>query len=323
MNINAPIFVIGSYRSGTSIFAWCMGQHPNIVNLPETNWLAKLTLYVDELFRLGSINGRFSHLGLLNTSKKDFASGIGKCIDEYIKSTNPILIDLTESDSKGKNSEFRRRRSDSDTKSRWIDATPENSHYIYGLARMFSGARFIHLLRNPADVTRSLMKFSRIGASDYGTEEAFKTWLRLVTASVRVEKAFGDRNVLRILYEDLIDKPKDTLKRCLQFVNEDYSQDCIKPLAQRINSSETDQDNIEVDVSGKQAQTALAFYKEIIESGQHAGVPDSAMLDLLANDYARRIENLHNPVYVVSRGARLRLNELRQWLYQKWARIKQ
>ena len=76
-------------------------------------------------------------------------------------------------------------------------------------------------------------------------------------------------------------------------------------------------------MSGKQAQTALAFYKEMIERGQHAGVPDSAMLDSLANDYARRIENLHNPVYVVSRGARLRLNELRQWLYQKWAGIKQ
>src|SRR5204863_12735 len=37
--INKPIFVVGSPRSGTSILTWCLGQHPNIVPLPESGWI--------------------------------------------------------------------------------------------------------------------------------------------------------------------------------------------------------------------------------------------------------------------------------------------
>jgi len=34
-----PVFVVGMYRSGTSILTWALGQHPNLWALDETGWL--------------------------------------------------------------------------------------------------------------------------------------------------------------------------------------------------------------------------------------------------------------------------------------------
>ena len=48
--INKPIFVVGSPRSGTSILAWCLGHHPNIFPVPESNWMGDFAVNVaDEL----------------------------------------------------------------------------------------------------------------------------------------------------------------------------------------------------------------------------------------------------------------------------------
>src|SRR5258707_13348198 len=37
--LNKPILIVGAPRSGTSILAWCLGQHPNILPQEESNWL--------------------------------------------------------------------------------------------------------------------------------------------------------------------------------------------------------------------------------------------------------------------------------------------
>src|ERR1041384_604519 len=42
--INKPIFVVGSPRSGTSILTWCLGQHPNIFPVNESTGLGALAL---------------------------------------------------------------------------------------------------------------------------------------------------------------------------------------------------------------------------------------------------------------------------------------
>jgi hypothetical protein len=41
---NKPIFVVGSPRSDTSILSWCLGQHPNILVLPESVWMGDFAI---------------------------------------------------------------------------------------------------------------------------------------------------------------------------------------------------------------------------------------------------------------------------------------
>jgi hypothetical protein len=52
--MNRPIFVVGSPRSGTSILTWCLGQHPNIIPLPESSWMGQFAIDVAISYNIGS-----------------------------------------------------------------------------------------------------------------------------------------------------------------------------------------------------------------------------------------------------------------------------
>lgn len=258
---NNPVFIVGSYRSGTSIFCWCLGQHPNLVNLPETNWLARLGIDLENLYRLGTVNGKYSHLEQAGLSQDDFYRLFGEGVDRLMQATNPALIAQTPDPGKSKR-HFPRRRFPDDPKHRWVDATPENSHYIYPLSKMFPGAKFIHLLRNPHDVASSLMKFSRTGARDYEHDEAYRTWTRLTRAALMGERGLGRERVLRLRYEDFTSSPEASFREAFAFLGEKYSPACLEPLESRINSSEIGPEGVQRDESTAAAREADQLYRE-------------------------------------------------------------
>jgi hypothetical protein len=288
----SPVFVVGSYRSGTSIFCWCLGQHSNIVNLPETNWLARLGLDVDNLYRLGTVNGHFSHLSQAAVSREDFYRLFGEGVDHLMRAANPALIELTERKVKG---EMHRRRSPDDPKRRWADATPENSHYIYPLSRLFPAARFIHLLRNPHDVARSLMRFSRTGGRDYDHDEAYRTWTRLTRAAWLGERALGRANMLQVRYEDFTGNPQQAFRRVLAFLGENYSADVLKPLDNKINSSEVEKDSVPVDVSTDAAREAEQLYHEMSAAPENPEQGDHGAYAQMQREFEDRCRHIQMP----------------------------
>jgi hypothetical protein len=271
-----PVFVVGSYRSGTSIFCWCLGQHPNLVNLPETNWLARLSVDLDELYRLATVNGEFSHLGAVGASRDEFYRLMGEGVEHLMQVTNLLMIERAEQ--KETRGAMLRRLSPHDPKRRWVDATPENSHYVYGLAKLFPGARFIHLLRDPDDVTRSLMHFARTGsnARNYPEDEGYRTWMRLTQASFKAEQALGSARMMRLRYEDLIGTPEASLRRVLAFIGEGYNADCLKPLDLKINSSEVDRGSVKLERTSAAAREAEVLYREILAAPVPAPEGDTA-----------------------------------------------
>ena len=305
---HSPVFVVGSYRSGTSIFCWCLGQHPDIVNLPETNWLARLGLDVDNLYRLATINGQFSHLGQTGTSRDEFYRMFGEGVDLLIKAVNPVLIEQTERKVKG---EMHRRRLPDDPKHRWADATPENSHYIYPLSKLFPGARFIHLLRNPHDVARSLMRFSRTGARDYDHDEAYRTWTRLTRAAWLGERALGRARMLQVRYEDFTGRPEQAFRRVLAFLGEPYAADCLKPLDNKINSSEVERDSVPVDVSTAAARAAEQMYRDMLGAPENLEQGDHGAYDEMQRLFEEQSRNLQAPpVERIRRGLASRIGAL-------------
>jgi hypothetical protein len=296
-----PVFIVGAYRSGTSILTWCLGQHPNILPLPETHWIYRLAAEMHELFRHGAVNGEYSHFGALGWEETDFYNSFGRSADQFIVNTlEPRLefilnhsrkkiaasMGMDESDLPApseqqkiglgkKEKDFQIVRSMKDPKSRWVDGTPENTMHMYILSEMFPQAKFIHILRSPHAVVNSLMHFSGAGGSDFSEKKAYSAWLRLVGAAKKGENALGAEKVLRIRQEDLEASGEQVMKACLEFLGEDYFHTCLLPLNARINSSKVQGYNAGWIGKSRIAAQANKFYQRIKDDQPAVAIPEA------------------------------------------------
>jgi Sulfotransferase family len=225
---NKPIFVVGSPRSGTSILTWCLGQHPNMFPVPESNWMGGFAINVAISYQIGTARGDQMILSAMEIQRDELFASFGETINNLILSHRPDL-------------ERRRKmaRPRTEPKTRWVDGTPEYSLHICGLRKLFPRALFIHIVRDVTSVVRSMLNFRRLaGISLVADEkEAYKYWLRTVSNCLLAERAYGPRVVFRLRYSDFVDRPDSSMRSLLDFLGEPYTAECLTPLAKRINSS--------------------------------------------------------------------------------------
>jgi hypothetical protein len=163
-------------------------------------------------------------------------------------------------------------RNKGDMKNRWVDGTPENSHFAYCLNMMFPKAKFIFLIRNPVEVANSLMNFATAGgqAGNYEEEAAYNQWYDLTESCNYALKAFGTDKVLLVKHQDLVNQKETIIKNCLSFLQEEYDANCLKPFQVVINSSKYDRTKIDFSIengikSGKKyVKRACLFYTQIL-----------------------------------------------------------
>jgi len=267
--INKPIFIVGSPRSGTSILAWCLGQHPNIFPVPESNWMGEFAVNIASSYQIGTARDNRTILSAMDISRDEFFANFGQTINDLILAHRKALE--RKRDLEGT---LKRKHSTSEQKARWVDGTPEYSLHIHGLRKLFPGALFIHIVRDVESVVRSMLNFHRVaGTQLVANEEAtYKYWLRMVNACLKAEQAYGPRVIYRLQYSALIDNPEAAIRSLLDFVGEPYSAKCLEPLAQRINSS-----NVPVDFKSEDPATdpkiveaARRLYAEIQQTPQPA-----------------------------------------------------
>ncbi|CAI8927645.1 Sulfotransferase family protein [Pseudomonas sp. IT-P74] len=280
-----PIFVIGSYRSATSLMGWVLGQHSNIFPLEETHYIYKMSTDAAAQHDLGTKGLARSFLLSANISRRSYCIAAGvSCNDLILKSRSNIVENAAQPQHAADASEFVK-FSTSPDKKRWLDATPENAHFVYSLLRMFPNAKFIHILRNPKLVASSLMNFSGVGANDYEEENAYNTWTRLVTACQLAEKAFGTDVVKRIYYDDIVANPEQVVRECLEFVGEAYQADCLGPFSLKVNSSKHKQPmdiSIEGNINDSRLYVRKAFllYQQLLQDKEIAPRGDLEALRL-------------------------------------------
>ena len=212
-----------------------MGQHPNLLALEETRWLEKFAVDLRSTYLLGRRNP-VSQLASMGIDAASFYEAFGRAINDLILSHGRYDSEFARTNA-GEGSPFVRYRSSADPKARWVDGTPEYSLHAYDLLELFPHARFIHMVRDVRLVAGSLMHFDEVGVSARGPEAAYAEWYRFARAALDAERAFGSGTVLRLLHADLVSDPERALRRCLAFLGETFSADCLEPLAHLINTS--------------------------------------------------------------------------------------
>src|SRR6266436_3719668 len=195
-----PIFIVGSPRSGTSILTWCLGHHPNL--------FPAFGRSINDLI--------LCHRKDLETKRETRTIEL-KIEPRWLEATSMAA----------------------GPKTRWVDGTPEYSLHIYGLRKLFPEARFIHLFRDVRAVVRSMLHFHRVAGIQLvaNEEEAYRYWIRTVSACLMAERAYGPNVFHRVRYADFIGSPESTMRSLLNFLEEPYTAKCLEPLELRINTS--------------------------------------------------------------------------------------
>ena len=190
---------------------------------------------------------------------------------------------------------LKRRRSKSEPKTRWVDATPEYAFHICGLRNLFPEAVFVHLVRDVDSVVRSMLNFHRVTGTRLVASEqnAYEYWLRAVKACLNAEQAYGPEVVYRLLYSTLVKEPELAIRSLLDFVGEPYSDKCLDPLGERINSS-----NVPPDFKSDEAATdptiveeARRLFAEIQETAQPSNGSPAHLADLESAFWEASVES--------------------------------
>jgi hypothetical protein len=240
--INKPVFVVGSPRSGTSILTWCLGHHPNMFPVPESNWMGEFAVNIAIAHQIGAARGIYSVLSAIDIGDDELFTAFGRSINELILRHRKDLERKRETSTELKIDPrwLEATSNAAGPKRRWVDGTPEYSFYICALRKLFPDAGFIHIFRDARTVVCSMFDFHRVAGTQLVAkeQEAYDYWLRTVSACIEVEQAYGPKVIYRIRYADLIDNPESTMRLSLDFLDEPYAAKCLEPLTQRINSSD-------------------------------------------------------------------------------------
>jgi hypothetical protein len=204
-------FVCGAPKSGTTWLQRIFDAHPEVCCSGEGHFISRFSAPM---------------------SKVISAYNRGLTLEaEQVYEGSPYYadVDQAEFDDMVRAFMLKRLRARADAQTRWIgDKTPNYTHYLPQLHRLFPAAKIIHIVRDPRDVAVSRMAHSqRAGSAEAftpGTEEhrltvegAVKLWIEAVA---RVDAFARDHPTLvhELRYRDLHDDPVGATERLFRFL---------------------------------------------------------------------------------------------------------
>ena len=206
----APGFIIGVYRSGTTLLRYVLDSHSHIAVPPESNYLQALAGFSEDPWvRKGFTGIGVDNEGLLQ-HLRDFAWGP---LDDYAIA-------------KGKQ--------------RWFDKTPSYTNILPFLQQLFGHeCRYIMLYRHGLDVANSMTNGHNSGVI-YGPTKAYVTdpgvspqqgYTRYWADQCRKMLAFEaehPQQCVRIRYEDYAADPETYLPPLFSAIGEPWQPDVLK-----------------------------------------------------------------------------------------------
>jgi hypothetical protein len=290
-----PIFVIGPYRSGTSITTWAIGQHPNIAPMEETGWVHSSLIALKAAYRLA------------NNRSKPAAYEYDFPESEYLNAMAEQLNDLHRKLARRRSKrvmfkrlanmaphftrELQLERSAWAPKNRWVDGTPEQTLSARLLAKSFEDCQFLVLVREPRQVIRSLVHFDRAGGQPMSVSDAVAHWIKFTAACCDLYQVIGPERCKLVVFENMVQNPEVVLREVYAFLGESYFAPAAHALNRRINSS--DVDHLDIEMEPGVIDMLTARYDEL----RRGEVPDVSQFGLNDDFFEEMSESVVEAVY--------------------------
>lgn len=194
--MDAPIFIVGTMRSGSTLLRLVLDSHPNIAISEETGFMgsAAATKVIPN-WRYGA--QWYTRLGWTENE-----------LDDRLRNFYAGMFE---------------RHAAAQGKRRWGDKTPFHSWHVEAMATIFPDAVFLGIVRHPAAVIASLKK-----RFHYDVAEAAAYWQTTNVEILRTAAGLGDRRFALCRYEDLVLEPERTMRETLAWLQEPWSADVLR-----------------------------------------------------------------------------------------------
>ena len=202
-----PVFIIGVFRSGTTLLRYALDSHPSLAIPPESDFLVSLR---DVVAAPRSIAG-------LDSLGFDRDHVVSRCQEfaEYFFANY--------AKTKGK--------------PRWGDKSPLYVEQLDWISELFPDAQFVHIFRHPLDQIHSFTAGGRqpmvpipgeFTAVDEDVRiQSARWWKSQVEGQLRHLEGAGDRSIA-VCYGHLCSDPESTLRRILDFLGEPWDERVLR-----------------------------------------------------------------------------------------------
>lgn len=215
---NAPIFVVGFQRSGTTLTQALLGAHSRIASPPEMHFMFRISRFAARYGDLtDGANLRRVIDDALNPPVDLFADcgfDADRIFERVMRAGKPSMravLDAIMSDF-----------ADRHGKVRWSEKSPGQS--VAQVHSLFPDAQIIHVVRDPRDVIASSL------ATPWTRESAHELavrWRRFTIDNVRKGTRAGPGSFLQVRYEDLTRDPEAVLRVIFAFIGELYEPEIL------------------------------------------------------------------------------------------------
>jgi hypothetical protein len=204
--VDAPFFIVGSARSGTTLLRLILNAHPAVAVPPESRFITELFEGKDEvevedfLSRLDR-HQRFALWDLpIELVRAEFGDERSVPYRSAVEAPFRAFMHTN-------------------SKVRWGDKTPRYVEHMPFIHRLWDGARFIHLIRDGREVALSYADVP-FGPKTVGRAAAL--WARRVSTGRDAGAALPDGTYLEVRYETLVSEPETTVREIARFLDLDF-----------------------------------------------------------------------------------------------------
>jgi len=223
MSKHTKVFITGVQRSGTTLLATLIDNHPQIYVAPRVRshrWLTNFNAYERLLLRRPNVDKHtvFNHFFKEETNLS-FAKQLAEHPEEPAINLLNRSIDAFLAEQ---------------NKHIWLEKAPHLEFQSRDLFFYYPKAKMIHLIRDGRAVAAS-----RYNRKSHDVRATIQEWMQSCGIAAAHQQLIGQENIMVVFYEDLLLKPEQTLANIMDYLGLEYSSDLLSLKGETLQSSDS------------------------------------------------------------------------------------